>query len=151
MRLLALALWLVVLPLAAQTPAAWVQPFALKYSVYRNNAELGVAELQNRQPSPGYWQFISKTTATEGIVSAAGASASEQSNLIVRQGQLELFSNRMETKLAWKTMLKTTKLVNSANGLPIHRPQGQQTGALQPRAAGPAQPDSGVDGRSQGR
>ena len=114
MRLLALALGLVVLPLAAQTPAEWVQPFALKYSVYRNNAKLGVAELQNRQPNPGYWQFTSKTTATEGIVSAAGASASEQSNLIVRQGQLELFSSRMETKLAWKNMLKTTKLVNSA-------------------------------------
>ena len=113
MRLLALALCLVVLPLAAQTPADLVQPFALKYSVYRNKAELGVAELQNRQPSPGYWQFISKTTATQGIVSAAGASASEQSNLIVRQGQLELFSNRIETKLAWKTMLKTTKLINS--------------------------------------
>jgi len=113
MRLLALALLWVAMPLTAQTPAASVQPFSLQYSLYRNGEALGVAELQNRQVSPGYWQFVSKTTATEGIAQVAGASAFEQSNLIARQGQLELFSNRIETKVAWKTLAKTTKLVNS--------------------------------------
>ena len=33
------------------------------------------------------------------------------------------------------------------NGLPVHRPQGQQAGAIQPWAVGPAQPDSGADGK----
>lgn len=113
MRLLALALLWVAMPLTAQTPAASVQPFFLKYSLYRNGEALGVAELQNSQVSPGHWQFVSKTTATEGLAQVAGASAFEQSNLIARQGRLELLGNRIETKVAWKTQAKTTKLVNS--------------------------------------
>jgi hypothetical protein len=113
MRLLALALFLVVMPLTARTTAASIQPFSLKYSLYRNGEALGTAELQNRQADPGHWQFVSRTTATEGIAQVAGASAFEQSDLIVRQGQLELLGNRIETKVAWKTQAKTTKLVNS--------------------------------------
>jgi Protein of unknown function (DUF3108) len=113
MRLLALALFLVVMPLTARTTAASIQPFSQKYSLYRNGEALGVAELQYRQTSPGHWQFVSRTTATEGIAQVAGASAFEQSDLIVRQGQLELLGNRIETKVAWKTLAKTTKLVNS--------------------------------------
>ena len=113
MRLLAFVLLLLAMPLSAETPAASVQPFSLSYSVIRNKAVLGVAELHNKQASPGYWQFISKTTATEGVATIAGASIHEQSNLIARNGLLELFSNRLETKVAWKTLLKTTKLDDS--------------------------------------
>jgi hypothetical protein len=110
MRLLAVALLLLAMPLSAGTTAASVQPFSLSYSVYRNQAMLGVAELRNKQVSPGYWQFITKTTATQGVATIAGASIHEQSNLITRNGLLELFSNQLETKVAWKTMQKTTKL-----------------------------------------
>lgn len=113
MRILALALFLVVTPLTAQTPATAVQPFSLKYSLYRNGEALGVAELRNWQASPGHWRFVSKTIATEGIAQIAGASASEQSDLIERQGRIELLGNRIETKVAWKNMVKTTQLVNS--------------------------------------
>ncbi len=115
MRLLTLIFMLFATPLFANTPAASVQPFSLSYSVIRNKAVLGVAELQNKQASPGYWQFISKTTATQGVANFAGTSVSEQSNLIVRNGLLELFSNRLETKVAWKTMLKTTKLDDASD------------------------------------
>lgn len=112
MRILVWLLLFAVLPVAADTPAASVQTFSLNYSVFRNQALLGVAELQNKQVSPGSWQFISKTTATQGIANFAGASIHEQSNLIVRNGTLELFSNRLETKLAWKNILKTSQLIN---------------------------------------
>jgi hypothetical protein len=115
MRLLALILLLLAMPLFANTPANAVQPFSLNYTVYRNQSMLGVAELRNKQASPGYWQFISKTTATQGVATIAGANINEQSNLIVRNGLLELFSNRLETKVAWKTMLKTTKLDDASD------------------------------------
>jgi hypothetical protein len=113
MRLIAMALLLLALPLSASTPANSVQPFSLSYTVYRNQSMLGVAELRNKQAKPGYWQFISKTTATQGIATIAGAAINEQSNLIIRNGVLELFSNQLETKVAWKTMLKTTTLDDS--------------------------------------
>lgn len=127
MRLMALAMLLAAFPIAAQTPATSLQPFTLKYTVFRNKSELGVAELKYRQTSPGNWQLSSYTTASKGIVSAAGASVLDLSNLAVRNGNLELFSNRIETKLAWKTTVKSTALVNTGSAYRFTEAKGTKT------------------------
>lgn len=113
MRLLASVLLLMAMPLFAETPVAQVLPFSLSYTVFRNDQALGVADLRNMQVSPGHWQFVSQTKATQGIANFAGASISEQSNLIVRRERLELLSNRLETKVAWKSIIKTSQLVDA--------------------------------------
>ncbi len=132
MRLLAFAFLLLAMPVSANTPAASVQPFSLNYSVYRNKSLLGVAELRNKQASPGYWQFVSTTKATQGVATIAGTSINEQSNLIVRNGLLELFSNRMETKVAWKTLLKTTKLDDASDTYQYKDSKGTKQAAYRP-------------------
>ena len=127
MRLMALALFLAAFPSAAQITASSLQPFTLKYTVFRNQSELGVAELKYRQTSPGNWQLSSQTTVSKGIVSAAGASVLDLSNLAVRQGNLELAGNRIETKLAWKTTVKSTALVNAGSAYRFTDAKGTKT------------------------
>ena len=94
--------------------AAPVKPFTFQHSMYRNNAKLGVAEMNFKSIGANTWQFSSESKGTEGLAQVARASASDVSVLLLKNGQYELKSNRVETKVAFSTRIKTTQL--SADG-----------------------------------
>lgn len=95
-----------------------VKPFTFQHSMYRNNAKLGVAEMNFKSIGANTWQFSSKSLGTEGLALVARASASDTSVLLLKNGQYELKSNRVETKVAFSTRIKTTQL--SADGKTYH-------------------------------
>jgi hypothetical protein len=87
-----------------------VKPFTYQYSMLRNNAKLGVAEMTFKPISANTWQFTSESKGTEGLAQVARASASDTSVLALKNGQFELKYNRVETKVAFSTRIKTTQL-----------------------------------------
>lgn len=91
-----------------------VMPFTYQHSMYRNNAKLGAAEMNFKSIGANTWQFSSESKGTEGLAQVARASASDISILLLKNGQYELKSNRVETKVAFSTRIKTTQL--SADG-----------------------------------
>ena len=88
--------------------------FSYKFRLYRNGSALGTAEMQYVLKDDGFSQFITRTNGTDGMASLAGASVTENSQLIRRNGELELVSGRIDTKVAWKTSTKSTALQKGA-------------------------------------
>ena len=110
MRRTAFVLWLSLLALPA-TAAAPVDAFTLKFTTLRNGSALGNTIMQFKPLRTGIWQFNSAVNGTEGLAGLAGAGVNETSTLTAPGGQLTLFSNALETRLAWKASVKTTALV----------------------------------------
>lgn len=110
MRRTAFVLWLSLLALPA-TASAPVDAFTLKFSTLRNGDALGGTIMQFKPARAGVWQFSSTVNGTEGLAGLAGAGVNETSTLTAPGGQLTLFSNALETRLAWKTSVKTTALL----------------------------------------
>ena len=96
--------------LALPASAALVDPFQFKYSVIHNDDLLGIAEMRFQPLQNTLWQFNSKTTGTAGLAKIAGANVSENSILSMHGDRIDLNSNRLDTKVAWKTSTKTVKL-----------------------------------------
>ena len=88
--------------------------FSYKFRLYRNGSALGTAEMQYVLKDDGFSQFITRTNGTDGVASLAGANVTENSQLIRRNGELELVSGRIDTKVAWKTSTKSTALQKGA-------------------------------------
>jgi hypothetical protein len=132
MRVLALIVLFFAFPAQAGIPIAWARPFSMQQTLLHNGVNLGTAELQNKQTSPGRWQLVSRTIATKGIARLTGVSANEQSNLILRDGQLELYSNRIETRVALKTQIKTTQLSDDGKTYRYTDNKGSKQAPYQP-------------------
>lgn len=90
--------------------ASPVKPFTYQFSMLRNNSKLGIAELSFKPISANTWQFSSESKGTEGLAQVARASASDISVLVLKNGKLELKNNRVQTKVAFNTRIKTTQL-----------------------------------------
>ncbi len=90
--------------------ASPVKPFTYQFSMLRNNSKLGIAELSFKPVSANTWQFSSESKGTEGLAQVARASASDISVLVLKNGKLELKNNRVQTKVAFNTRIKTTQL-----------------------------------------
>lgn len=104
--------------LISAMPAYGAEPvgdFSYRYELIRNGNVLGNNRLQFKALPNGVWQFTSKASGTEGLASLAGAGVDERSTLIAPRGQLELFSNRTETTLAWKNEVKSTNFDKASN------------------------------------
>ena len=104
--------------LISATPVHGAEPigdFSYRYELIRNGKVVGNNRLQFKALPNGVWQFTSKASGTEGLASLAGAGVDERSTLIAPRGQLELFSNRMETTLAWKNEVKSTNFDKASN------------------------------------
>jgi hypothetical protein len=104
--------------LISAMPAHGAEPvgdFSYRYELIRNGNALGNNRLQFKALPNGVWQFTSKASGTEGLASLAGAGVDERSTLIAPRGQLELFSNRTETTLAWKNEVKSTNFDKASN------------------------------------
>jgi hypothetical protein len=104
--------------LISAMPAQGAEPigdFSYRYELIRNGKVVGNNRLQFKALPNGVWQFTSKASGTEGLASLAGAGVDERSTLIAPRGQLELFSNRTETTLAWKNDVKSTNFDKASN------------------------------------
>lgn len=96
--------------LSASTQAYPVKAFTFQHTMYRNNAKLGTAEMRFEPIAANTWRFRSQSIDTEGLAKLAGANAKDTSILLLKNGQFELLSNHIETKVAFSTRVKTTQL-----------------------------------------
>ena len=107
-------LGLLLLSFSATGLADSLDGFSYKLRVYRNGSALGTADMQYVLKEDGFSQFITRTNGTDGVASLAGAGVTETSQLIRRNGELELVSSRIDTKVAWKNSTKSTALQKGA-------------------------------------
>lgn len=112
MRRLALAFLL--LCVSSTGLADSLDGFSYTFRLYRNGSALGTADMQYTLKADGFSQFITRSNGTDGVASLAGAGVTETSQLIRRNGELELVSGRIDTKLAWKRSTKSTALQKGA-------------------------------------
>ena len=108
------ALGLLLLSFSASGLADSLDDFSYKLRVYRNGSGLGTADMQFVLKDDGFSQFTTRTNGTDGVASLAGAGVTETSQLIRRNGELELVSSRIDTKVVWKTSTKSTALQKGA-------------------------------------
>lgn len=111
-----------------------VKPFTYQFTMLRNNAKLGIAELTFKPISATTWQFSSESKGTEGLAQVARASALDTSILVLKNGQFELKSNRVETKVAFSTRIKTTQLSNDGKTYQYKDRKGEKFVAYKPGA-----------------
>lgn len=115
MRWFVITLSMLLIPAVPARGAEPIGDFSYRYQLVRNGAVLGINRLQFKALPNGVWQFTSKAAGTEGLASLAGAGVDERSTLIAPRGQLELFSNRTETSVAWKKEVKSTSFDKASN------------------------------------
>ena len=109
MRRLFLSLSLLILPVLVQ--AASVPPaFNYDFQVSRNGSPMGESTMAFAPTSSGTWSLKTTVAGTKGLASIAGAAVNESTTLTVNKGEMELLDNLQETKVAWKTSRKTTRL-----------------------------------------
>lgn len=121
------------LAVASELPTP-VKSFTYQFSMLRNNSKLGVAELTFKPISANTWQFASESKGTEGLAQVARASASDTSVLVLKNGQFELKSNRVQTKVAFSTRIKTTQLSADGKTYQYHDNKGDKSVAYRPGA-----------------
>lgn len=112
--------------------AAPVKPFTYQYSMWRNNSKLGIAELSFKPINANTWQFSSESKGTEGLAQVARASVSDTSVLTLKNGQFELKNNRVQTKVAFSTRIKTTQLSQDGKTYLYHDNNGDKSVAYKP-------------------
>jgi len=109
-----IAIGFMLLSFSATGLADSLDAFSYKFRLFRNGSALGTADMQYTLKEDGFSQFSTRTNGTDGMASLAGASVTENSQLIRRNGELELVSSRIDTKVAWKTGTKSTALQKGA-------------------------------------
>jgi hypothetical protein len=132
MRVLVTTLLLIAgsaLPVTAAEP---VDDFTYRYQIIRNGSALGSTRMQFKALPNGVWQYSSVAAGSGGLAGLAGAGVNERSLLIAPRGQLELFSNRMETSVAWKSQVKTTEFNKAANAYLYRDQKNTRQVAYQP-------------------
>ena len=117
------------LPAIAAEP---VDDFSYRYQIIRNGSALGSTRTQFKALPNGVWQYSSQASGTKGLAGIAGAGIIERSTLIAPRGQLELFSSRIETIVAWKTEIKTTEFDKNSNAYIYRDRKGSQRIAYKP-------------------
>lgn len=127
--LLLAALLLITLPSQAAAPIA---PFQLEFQVSRNGSALGAGSMQLSQPRPQSWLFQSRIAGNRGLAGLAGAAVNERSTLAAPNGLLELRENRMETKIGWKTQVRSTRLDETARVYRYQDSKGEKTVPYRP-------------------
>jgi hypothetical protein len=109
-----------------------VDDFSYRYQIIRNGSALGSTRTQFKALPNGVWQYSSQASGTEGLAGIAGAGVDERSTLIAPRGQLELFSNRTETRVAWKTEVKSISFDKAGNAYIYQDRKGSQRIAYKP-------------------
>ena len=109
-----IAIGFLLLSFSATGLADSLDGFSYKFRLFRNGSALGTADMQYTLKEDGFSQFSTRTNGTDGMASLTGAGVTENSQLIRRNGELELVSARIDTRVAWKSSTKSTALQKGA-------------------------------------
>ena len=109
-----IAIGFLLLSFSATGLADSLDGFSYKFRLFRNGSALGTADMQYTLKEDGFSQLSTRTNGTDGMASLTGAGVTENSQLIRRNGELELVSARIDTRVAWKSSTKSTALQKGA-------------------------------------
>lgn len=96
---------------AAETP---IKPFALDFTVSRNDKALGEAQLKLEKTSSETWTFRTHTKGTAGLASIAGVEIDERSEFAWHDGKPQTLRYAFDQKMRFKSKQRSLTVMPQA-------------------------------------